>query len=144
MSTINDVIRSAEAHKELIRSIATPNLSIPDYSYVGDLVEAQAEAQEAPTARRAVTRILAEIQSFQEQLDSSLDVALQLISLPNFIIHVADVGFYQPNLIVFYGHITGKPTRLVQHLSQLNFVLTSVAREHPEEPRRAIGFHVEE
>jgi hypothetical protein len=143
LEPLRGVIEQTKAYENLIRSTPMPTVRPPNTSIFETIERARAEAEEAPTARRAVKRILAEIQSFQAGLDDSLDVGIQLVSLPHCLIHVESVGYYQPNLVVFYGHIEGTHTRLVQHLSQLNFVLTSVRRENPDEPRREIGFHVE-
>jgi hypothetical protein len=147
LKPLREIQEAADRHAELIRSGIQDRFDVRSRHEMFEnqfesLARAHAEAAEAPTARRAVTRILGEIRSFQSELDNSLDVALQLISLPHYVIQVDQVGFYQPNLIVLYGRIDGRATRLVQHLSQLSFLLTSVKRQNPDEPRRQIGFHV--
>ena len=44
---------------------------------------------------------------------------------------------------VFKGFVDGKESTLIQHMNQLNFLLTSVEKE-PERPKRRIGFFVSE
>lgn len=110
------------------------------------LERARAEAAEAPTARRAVTRILEEIRHFEADLDDASEVGIRLVSFtPSSVLYVEGIGFSQPNLIIFYGHLEDQSAvRLIQHLSQLSFLLTRVPRLEPEKPRRPIGFHVED
>lgn len=41
--------------------------------------------------------------------------------------------------MVFKGYVNGKFSTLIQHVSQLNFLLTSIEKE-PDRPKRTIGF----
>lgn len=41
--------------------------------------------------------------------------------------------------MVFKGYVNGRMSTLIQHVSQLNFLLTSVPKE-PDKPKRKIGF----
>ena len=44
-----------------------------------------------------------------------------------------------PVLMVFKGFVNGKEATLLQHINQLNFLLTSVDKA-PEKPKIKIGF----
>lgn len=51
------------------------------------------------------------------------------------------VGFLNLSLIVFKGALdNGNPVELVQHVSQLSFLLVAVKRVDPNQPKRKIGF----
>ncbi len=128
---------------QTIRDMTPLSRTLDHSEFFEEIAESNREAAEASTAQRAVERILHEMQSFQDELDESLDVAIHLVNVLDVTMQVESIGSYQPNLIVFYGRVKGTPTRLVQHLSQLSFVLTSVPRRNPDEPRREIGFHVQ-
>jgi hypothetical protein len=52
---------------------------------------------------------------------------------------VTEIGFQNPNLLYFYGFYGDSEAQLIQHMSQLNFLLCSVKKE-PDRPLRRIGF----
>lgn len=106
-------------------------------------IRAMEEAHEAPTARRAARRIFEEIQAFEADLDEQSEVGIHLVQFgPNTAIHVVEIYYHQPNLLVMHGISgDGQKVRLVQHLSQLNLLMTRVPRLDQSSPRRAIGFH---
>ena len=54
---------------------------------------------------------------------------------------VKGIGYSGYNLVCFHGEDTeGKPLELIQHVQQLNFLLTVVPKPVPEVPKRQIGF----
>ena len=80
------------------------------------------------------------ILEFQKSLDPDRDVALLLTHFGNSILmEVTHIGYEESVLVVFKGLVNGRPSTLIQHVSQLNFLLTSVPKD-PELPRRQIGF----
>lgn len=85
-----------------------------------------------------------QIKEFQDELDNEHEVGIMLASFGQpVMLAVEDIGFQNPNLIYFYGTISGNQTQLIQHMSQVNLVLTAVAKQ-PDKPARRIGFHVDE
>ena len=57
---------------------------------------------------------------------------------------IVDVGFWGPDLIIFFGrNPDGKPVRLVQHYTQINVVLAAIKKPEEREARR-IGFQLNE
>jgi hypothetical protein len=57
--------------------------------------------------------------------------------------HIDDIGFWGPDLIMFYGkNREGRPVRLIQHYQQLSVLLTSMPKEK-EKPARRIGFAIQ-
>lgn len=85
--------------------------------------------------------IMEAISEFQKNLDNEHEVALQLASFgQSIIMNVTDIGYANPSIIYFYGYVNGKDSTLIQHVSQLNFLLTSVAKADPNKPARRIGF----
>ena len=55
---------------------------------------------------------------------------------------VTNIGYQNPDLLCFYGFINGKKSQLIQHTSQLNFLIMSVEREDKTKPARRIGLSV--
>ena len=104
---------------------------------------AAAEAREAQSAAGCVRRLEAQIRLFESQLDADHDVGIRLVSFGSEItFHVTDIGSVEPDLIVFSGKTqAGAPVRLIQQRSQVDFLLTTLKRSDPEEPKRPVGFH---
>ena len=86
-------------------------------------------------------RVVTLINKFEEDLPDDLQAGGRLVSAGNITFSIQDVGYWDPNMIVFYGELEdGSRVELVQHLSQLNLLLVAVKRSNSEEPRRVIGF----
>lgn len=86
-------------------------------------------------------KIREQIQEFQSGLTDDVDVCVALASFgTSMIMQVTDIGYQNPDMLYFYGYIDGNETQLIQHTSQLNFVLMAVKKEEPERPPRRIGF----
>ena len=85
------------------------------------------------------------ITDFMDSLKPNEEVGIQLASFGvTHQIVVDSVRALGSNLLVFQGQENGLPTTLVQHVSQLNFLLVAVPLEQPGvEPRRKIGFYTE-
>ena len=85
-----------------------------------------------------------QIEEFQKDLSDDVDVCVALASFgTSMIMCVTDIGYQNPDLMYFYGTINGNETQLIQHISQLNFVLMAIKKEEPERPPRRIGFVVD-
>ncbi len=83
-----------------------------------------------------------EIEAFESQLDSNSEIALRLCNFgQSILLNVDNINYEGAYLMVFYGSVNGQPARLIQHVSQLNFLLTSVPKANPEKPpKRIAGF----
>ena len=89
-------------------------------------------------------KIKEQIEDFQNALSDDVDVCVALASFgTNMIMQVTDIGYQNPDMLYFYGYIDGNETQLIQHTSQLNFVLMAVKKDEPERPPRRIGFAVD-
>lgn len=79
---------------------------------------------------------------FQNSLDASHEVGIQLANFGIASeIRIRAITYYNPKLIEFIGVRDGRQVSLVQHISQLNFLLVALPAEKPEEPYR-IGFQL--
>lgn len=97
-------------------------------------------------AEWAFVRLSRMIQEFESNLDKDEEIAARIVGLPgDGTMQIVDVGFWGPDLIMFFGrNADGKPVRLVQHYSQLSVVLSSIKKpEDQPEPNR-IGFRLDE
>lgn len=83
------------------------------------------------------------VQAFQDSLDPEHDVGLLLTNFGRAtLMEVTEIGYEEPVLLVFRGFVDKNPATLIQHVSQLNFLLTAVPKD-PEKPRRVIGFRAD-
>lgn len=84
------------------------------------------------------------IVSFEKSLDSEHEVGIWLTHLGHSVLmQVTEIRCEEPVLMVFKGFVEGREATLIQHINQLNFLLTSVPKE-PDRPKRKIGFSNEE
>lgn len=85
--------------------------------------------------------IMERIKEFEDELDDQHEVAVKLASFGQSItMSVTDIGYSNPSTLVFYGLVGDQKSVLIQHMSQLNFLLLSVQKADPEKPPRRIGF----
>lgn len=83
------------------------------------------------------------IKDFQENLDEDHEVCAQLASFgQSILMQVTDLGYANPSLITFNGYVNGQYCELIQHISQLNFLLMSCPKAEPDKPPRRIGFEL--
>lgn len=154
---MSDAIRKAlEAKADLASSLQraadgfSSARSLHDYhesssKALAKLQDAMAEEAESKTAKGLVKRVASQIQDFEAKLDKQHEVGIKLVTFGQaIVIHVQDVGYIQPNLVLFVGMTDDKqPVRLIQHQSQLSFLLMALPRLDPELPKRPIGFVTE-
>jgi hypothetical protein len=80
------------------------------------------------------------IQEFEDSLDAEHEVGMMMTNLgQSVLMTVSQVTYEAPTLMVFRGRVNGFEATLIQHISQLNFLLMSVDKE-PDLPKRQIGF----
>lgn len=87
-------------------------------------------------------QIIKEVQRFENMLDLEHEVGMRLVNFGQSIqFHVTGIDYRDPHLFFFYGFLdNGAPVKLIQHVSQLSFLLVKVKRLTPNEPKRPIGF----
>lgn len=80
------------------------------------------------------------ISEFESALDQGQEVGVRLVSFGSAVFfHAEEIGFFKPNVITFKGVTPeGDRVQLIQHVSQLSFLLKAVPKL-ADKPRR-IGF----
>ncbi|MGO4268243.1 DUF6173 family protein [Paenibacillus sp. TAF58] len=93
-------------------------------------------------------RLVQMINDFDDVLDPEHEVGMRLVSFGQTIVfHVENLGYWNPSLIRFYGRTEkGDPVELIQHVSQISFLLMKVKRLDPSQPKKKlkIGFTADE
>ena len=89
-------------------------------------------------------RLVKTIDEFESELPDNMQAGGRLVSFQNTTFSIDDVGYWNPDIIRFYGTLPdGSEVQLVQHTSQLNLLLVAVPRKDDlSKPRRKIGFEV--
>lgn len=98
--------------------------------------------QEGSTAQIIAENLYQEILNYQSSLPDTEDVAMLIVNFNEATTILVDsIGYIGYNLVRFGGKDnSGKPLELIQHVSQLNFLLKVVPKLEPEAPKRKIGF----
>lgn len=126
-----------------------PDCPVPVTAWTSpDDARAMAAGLKAQTnpAEWAFARLSRLIEDFESKLDENEEVGARIVGIPgDGVIQIDDVGFWGPDLILFFGkNQHGKPVRLVQHYSQINVLLSALPKEKPQAPPRRIGFQLRE
>lgn len=118
----------------------------PDYSsQLADLISSETVNISPPPIAYSYSDTQFEIikryvTEFQASLDKDHDVGLLLTNFgQSVLMEVTQIGYEESVLMVFRGFVNRNPATLIQHVSQLNFLLTAVPKA-PEVPKRKIGF----
>lgn len=85
--------------------------------------------------------LMAQIKAFEDELDENEEIALQLASFgQSILMSVTDIEYHNPSLMIFHGNVNGQRSQLIQHVSQLSFLIKVVPKSNPDRPTRRIGF----
>ena len=85
--------------------------------------------------------VMERIHDFETELDDDHEVGVMLASFGQTVtMSVTDIGYSNPCTLVFHGFVKSQRATLIQHVSQLNFLLLAVEKSDPAKPARRIGF----
>ncbi len=80
------------------------------------------------------------IRDFECSLDQEHEVGIMMTNFgQSILMSVTYISYEDPVLMIFKGFVNGREATLIQHINQLNFLLTSVEKE-PGRTKRKIGF----
>ncbi|OKH45938.1 hypothetical protein NIES30_18245 [Phormidium tenue NIES-30] len=101
-----------------------------------------AEFQRSNLASEFAEKLLSRINRFDSGLDGEHEVGVKLVSFGQSVtFHVSNVGYFNPSLILFVGLTEdGNQVELMQHVSQISFLLIALPKLEPDQPKRPIGF----
>lgn len=107
----------------------------------GKVVCDEADQAMMQAAEQVYDHLIARVKAFQESLPDKYELGIQLANFGGErAVHVRGMGYRNPNIIEFYGLLEGQTqVAVVQHVSQLNFMLVAVPPVAEQEPYR-IGF----
>lgn len=106
--------------------------------------ERPADLPQMGPAQLAHHRIVEYIRDFEQHLDADHEVAMGFAGSDAGVLKIEGLGFYDPDLITFYGRDeAGLKTQLVQHISQLSVLLRAAPKQTPDAPPQRIGFQLQ-
>jgi hypothetical protein len=87
-------------------------------------------------------RIVEMINDFESGLNEQEEVGVRLVTFGQTVqFHIEDISYYNPSLITFIGRLeNGSKVELIQHVSQISFLLMSLPKLNEEQPARRLGF----
>lgn len=90
-------------------------------------------------------QLVERIKKFDNSIDEDFEVGVKLVSYGNiFQFRLTGLGYQNPHLMIFKGVLDdNSPIELLQHITQVNFVLIKLKKLEPDEPKRKIGFMTE-
>ncbi|NHF73636.1 DUF6173 family protein [Paracoccus xiamenensis] len=136
--------RKTKAKPEKPEPAPAPRAIMSPVPAIAEDLWPQEDAADQATLRAAeevFNHLLARVKEFQASLPEHHELGIQLANFGGErAVHVRGMGFRNPNIIEFYGLLEGlTQVAVVQHVSQLNFMLVAVPPA-PEQPPYRIGF----
>jgi hypothetical protein len=140
----------AEAIEAAVQAAADLAPPRPDLSDPGQALTALGaqfgERDSSPPkgpAAMACERLILYIRHFEQTLNASEEVVLGFAGSEVGILKIEGLGFYDPDIITFYGRDeAGMKTQLIQHVSELSVMLRAVPKPSEKDPARRIGFRL--
>lgn len=118
-----------------------PNIKIPDYSKILKNMDIPTQHMFSDTQFEIIKKY---IQEFESTLDKEHNVGVMLTNFGQSVtMQVCEITYEKSVVLIFKGWVSGQYSTLIQHINQLNFLLTSLPIEK-EHPKRKIGFSVPE
>ena len=124
-----------------------PNFKIPSFEIPKKVIE---EMQKDNAINRGFANVLyiqlmRQIAEYEKTLNPDEEIAAYLASFGReIIIQIDKVSYQDPYFILFEGVVNDSSVRLIQHVSQLNVLFTSVKVKDMSRTPRRIGFIVED
>ena len=115
--------------------------TIPPYQTLEYTINKKAFGYSSALAEQIYQQIIA----FDETINNDEEVGIKLVQYGEVIrFTISGIGYQDPYLIYFHGLLDdGSPIQLIQHVTQVSFVLIKTKRPEPEKPKRQIGFYSE-
>lgn len=121
-----------------------PQFTMPDFSaLMRPIPNPLVEHATSNYASEFHERLVSWIADYDQSLDQAHEVGVRLVSFGQSVVfRLEDIGYWNPSLISFKGRTEdGEPVELIQHVSQISVLLTTLPRLDPSQPKRSIGFH---
>lgn len=113
------------------------NIKLPDTSKILEDMDFPTQHMFSDTQFEIIKKY---IQEYEKSLDKEHTVGIMLTNFGQSItMKVCEIKYEKSVVLVFKGWVNGQYSTLIQHINQLNFLLTALPIEK-EQPKREIGF----
>lgn len=130
-----------EIPKVNLPKIDIPRIEIPEYSNIIENMDLPTQHMFSDTQFEIIKKY---IQEFEKTLDKEHTVGVMLTNFgQSILMQVEEITYEKSVVLVFKGIVNGQKSTLIQHINQLNFLLTALPIEE-EHPKRKIGFSAPE
>jgi hypothetical protein len=133
-----------ESAAESMRRLATiDKIEVPDLPQPHSGMKAMLAIAEGGLASEFHKRLVEYCREFDRTLDSEHEVGVRLVCYGQAVsLYVNGISYYNPSLIHFYGVLDDgvTPVQLIQHVSQISFLLMALPKKDPNKPKRPFGF----
>lgn len=122
-----------------LTNIPMANLKMPDYSKIIENINTDLPTHHmfSDTQFEIIKKY---IQEYEKTLDTEHNVGVMLTNFGQTILmEVKEITYEKSVVLVFKGWVNGQYSTLLQHINQLNFLLTAVPIQEGR-PKRKIGF----
>lgn len=120
-----------------LSNISMANFKMPDYSKVLENMDFPTQHMFSDTQFEIIKKY---IQEFESTLDKEHTVGVMLTNFgQSVLMQVEEITYEKSVVLVFKGIVNGHKATLIQHINQLNFLLTAIPIEK-ETKKRPIGF----
>ncbi len=124
-----------------LSDIQMANFKMPDYSKTFENMDFPTQYMFSDTQFEIIKKY---IQEFESTLDTEHTVGVMLTNFgQSILMQVEEITYEKSVVLVFKGLVNGQKSTLIQHIYQLNFLLTSLPIEK-EQQKRKIGFSAPE
>ena len=143
-----DIHTTAEAHEASAMPRAHAVLADPEAPGTAEqepLPEAMTRhpLSEKSPAQWAYERLILYLKKFEESLDAEHEVAVGFAGSDVGVLRIEGLGYFAPDIVTFYGQDDSlQKLQLIQHVSQLNVMLSAVPKASGDGKARRIGFRL--
>ena len=114
-----------------------PQIEVPDYSKILGNMDFPTQHMFSDTQFEIIKKY---IQDFEKNLNKEHTVGVWLTNFgQSILMQVREITYEKSVVLVFKGLVNGQESTLIQHINQLNFLLTAIQIEEKVE-KRPIGF----
>lgn len=90
-------------------------------------------------------KLMAHIADFESSLMPDQEVGASMVSFGDKPFYISGIGYHGNDMIIFYGATPeGQPVKLMQHVTQTNVMLTTLAKRKDHKEAKRIGFRSED
>lgn len=137
MSNLNDFLNSNESIINAAKNIQRLN----NYAKTNSALPEMPKIRNPLLAKYQFEILKKSIEDFEAKLDNKHEVALKLASFGQTVtMNVTEIGYSGSSILFFRGYVGNNYAELIQHVTQLNFLMMVVKKQDPKKEPRRIGF----